>query len=139
MYPRHFTPVTVSKPSETSASNGNALQLQSSKRASRNSCVSHVPEPEETLKTRFFLPLIVVLCLAGLALAQTDTARLFGTITDSTGAVIPNATVTATETATGRTVSAKTGAAGDYVLYVYAVAKPFLFNQISAAVAFTAP
>ena len=29
--------------------------------------------------------------------------------------------------------------AGEYVLYVYAVAKPFLFNQISAAVAFTAP
>ena len=81
------------------------------------------PAPEETLKTRFFLPLIVVLCLAGLALAQTDTARLFGTITDSTGAVIPNATVTATETATGRTVSAKTGAAGDYVLSALPVGK----------------
>ena len=75
------------------------------------------------MKTRFFLPLIVVLCLAGLALAQTDTARLYGTITDSTGAVIPNATVTATETATGRTVSAKTGAAGDYVLSALPVGK----------------
>ncbi len=75
------------------------------------------------MKTRFFLPLIVVLCLAGLALAQTDTARLFGTITDSTGAVIPNATVTATETATGRTVSAKTGGAGDYVLNALPVGK----------------
>ena len=75
------------------------------------------------MKTRFFLPLIVVLCLAGLALAQTDTARLFGTITDSTGAVIPNATVTVTETATGRTVSAKTGAAGDYVLNALPVGK----------------
>jgi len=75
------------------------------------------------LKTRLFLCLIFVLCLAGLALAQTDTARLFGTITDPTGAVIPNATVTATETATGRTVSAKTGAAGDYVLSALPVGK----------------
>lgn len=40
---------------------------------------------------RISLVLIFVLCLAGLALAQTDTARLIGTITDSTGAVIPNA------------------------------------------------
>ncbi len=43
------------------------------------------------MNSRFFLVLILVFCLAGLALAQTDTARLIGTITDSTGAVIPNA------------------------------------------------
>ena len=47
------------------------------------------------MKTRFFLFVILVLCLAGLAAAQTDTARLVGTITDPTGAVIPNATFSA--------------------------------------------
>ncbi len=68
------------------------------------------------MKTKLFLSLVVVLCLAGLTMAQTDTARLYGTITDPTGAVIPNATVTVTDTATGRTVTAKTGGAGDYVV-----------------------
>lgn len=75
------------------------------------------------MKSKFFLVVIVVCCLAGLALAQTDTARLFGTITDPTGAVIPNATITVTETATGRTVTAKTGSSGDYVVNALPVGK----------------
>ena len=68
------------------------------------------------MKSRFFLALIVVLCLSGLALAQTDTARLIGTITDSTGAVIPDAAVTVTNTATARTVTTQTGGAGEYAV-----------------------
>ncbi len=59
---------------------------------------------------------MLALCFAGVALAQTDTARLYGTITDPTGAVLPNATVTVTDTATGRVVTAKTGAAGEYTV-----------------------
>ena len=47
-----------------------------------------VPDFGGNMKRKFFLVLILVLCLAGLALAQTDTARLIGTITDSTGAVV---------------------------------------------------
>ncbi len=51
------------------------------------------------MKIRFFLVITLVLCLASLAAAQTDTARLFGTITDPTGAVVQNATITLTEAA----------------------------------------
>ena len=68
------------------------------------------------MKNRFFFLLVLVLSLAGLALAQTDTARLIGTITDSTGAVIPNATVAVTNSGTGRTVTVNTGASGEYVV-----------------------
>ena len=68
------------------------------------------------MNSRFFLVLILVLCLAGFALAQTDTARLIGTITDSTGAVIPNAAVAVTNTGTGRTVTAQTSGSGEYVV-----------------------
>src|SRR5580658_10786699 len=68
-----------------------------------------------------FLVLISVFCLAGLVLAQTDTARLIGTISDSTGAVVPNATVAVTNTGTGRTVTAQTSGSGEYT-----------FNALSA-------
>jgi len=68
------------------------------------------------VKSKFSLALILVLCLTGLALAQTDTARLIGNITDPTGAVIPNATVAVTNTATGRTVTTQTGGAGEYTV-----------------------
>lgn len=68
------------------------------------------------MKSKFSLALILVLCLTGLALAQTDTARLIGNITDPTGAVIPNATVAVTNTATGRTVTTQTGGAGEYTV-----------------------
>jgi hypothetical protein len=68
-----------------------------------------------------FLVLILVFCLAGLVLAQTDTGRLIGTITDSTGAVVPNATVAVTNTGTGRTVTAQTSGSGEYT-----------FNALSA-------
>lgn len=68
------------------------------------------------MNSRFFLVLILVLCLAGFALAQTDTARLTGTVTDSGGAVVPGATVSATDIGTQREVSAKTDEAGFYVI-----------------------
>jgi Carboxypeptidase regulatory-like domain len=63
---------------------------------------------------KFFSVLILVLCLAGLALAQSDTARLYGAITDPTGAVVPNATVAVTNAGTGQTISVQTGGAGEY-------------------------
>src|SRR5260370_35166629 len=68
------------------------------------------------MKSRFVLVLMLVLCLAGFALAQTDTARLIGTITDSTGAVIPNAAVAVTNTETGRAVTVQTGGSGEYTV-----------------------
>jgi hypothetical protein len=74
------------------------------------------------MKTKI-LSVLIGLCLSGLALAQTDTGRIFGTITDSTGAVVSNATVSVTEVATGRVVTATTGASGDYSLNALPVTK----------------
>jgi hypothetical protein len=65
----------------------------------------------------------VVLCLAGLALAQTDTARLIGTITDPTGAVLPNASVAVTNSGTGRTVTAQTSSSGQYTVNALSAGK----------------
>jgi hypothetical protein len=78
------------------------------------------------MKSKFFLVLILVLCLTGLALAQTDTARLMGTITDSTGAVMPNATVTVTAAGTGRAITAKTGASGEYTVNALPIGKYYV-------------
>jgi hypothetical protein len=68
------------------------------------------------MKSKFILALGLVLCLTGFALAQTDTARLIGTITDPTGAVIPNAEVAVTNSGTGRAVTTQTGGSGEYVV-----------------------
>jgi len=75
------------------------------------------------MKVKFSLVLILILCLTGLALAQTDTARLYGTITDPTGAVLPNATITLTDAANGRMVTALTSDSGSYVLNALPVGK----------------
>ncbi len=51
---------------------------------------------------------------AGMAHAQLTTADILGTVTDATGAVVPNAQVTAKNLATGETRNVTTGASGDY-------------------------
>jgi Carboxypeptidase regulatory-like domain/TonB-dependent Receptor Plug Domain len=57
----------------------------------------------------------LVMLLAALNLsAQYDTGTILGTIHDSTGAVVPNAAVTVTNTATGLASVAKTSDSGDY-------------------------
>ncbi len=48
--------------------------------------------------------------------AQTDTARVTGEITDPSGAVIPNAIVTITNTEQGTVASAKTDGSGDFTI-----------------------
>lgn len=68
------------------------------------------------MKRQLCLTLLVALCLTGLAFSQTDTGRVFGSITDSSGAVVPNATVTLTHTSTGRVITAKTSASGEYTV-----------------------
>jgi hypothetical protein len=50
----------------------------------------------------------------GSLLAQSDTGRITGTITDSTGAVIPNATVILTNTQTGTSQTVTSDSAGTY-------------------------
>ena len=62
---------------------------------------------------------IALLCILGAALtgwAQVDTATVTGTIRDSTGAVVPNVTVLATEMDTGIKVTAKSNGDGNYVI-----------------------
>ena len=46
--------------------------------------------------------------------AQAVYGSIFGTVTDTTGAVIPNATITVTDVSKGTTVSVKSNATGDY-------------------------
>ena len=59
----------------------------------------------------FFALLISVSPLAGQTAA---TGALMGTVTDSTGAVVPNVTVTATNADTGQARTTTTGADGTY-------------------------
>ncbi len=53
---------------------------------------------------------------AVMGLAQVDTGSLVGTVKDSSGAVLPGVTVSATNTDTGVPVSVKTAADGNYVI-----------------------
>lgn len=63
---------------------------------------------------RFSLILTVILSCAFFARAQSDSASLSGRVTDATGAVIPAATVTMTNQATGIVNTATTNGAGRY-------------------------
>jgi hypothetical protein len=59
----------------------------------------------------------LMLSFAGPALrAQTDTGGIEGTVTDPTGAVIPGATVTATNTDDGQTLSAVSNGTGEFTI-----------------------
>ena len=57
---------------------------------------------------------VLFLALATSAWAQFDTAVVLGTVRDASGAVVPDATVTLTNTATGLAVKRPTSASGDY-------------------------
>ena len=69
----------------------------------------------KNLKTsRLLLPVFAVLCLVFQAAAQTDSARLQGTVTDAAGAVVAGATVKVTDLGTTRTVDAQTSDEGNF-------------------------
>jgi len=74
------------------------------------------------MKSNLLLVLIVVCALSAFVAAQTDTGRVLGTITDPSGAVVPNATVTITDVGTGRTLTANTTDSGQYVFNALPVA-----------------
>jgi len=60
--------------------------------------------------------LIVISLLAACALAQTDRAIVTGTVTDSSGAAIPGAKVTARNVATNVGASTETTSSGDFAI-----------------------
>ncbi len=62
------------------------------------------------------VPMLLLLTLGPSLFAQGGRASIAGVITDTTGAVIPAATVTAVNPSTGFSVSAKTNEMGAYVL-----------------------
>ena len=51
------------------------------------------------------------------AYAQSDNGSIVGTITDATGAVIPNATVTVTNVDTGLKLNGKSNPAGEFQIF----------------------
>ena len=62
-----------------------------------------------------------LLVFTALGSAQVTTARLYGTVEDSTGAVIPGVQVTVTNDDTGLVYTAESGASGDFVFNVLPV------------------
>jgi Carboxypeptidase regulatory-like domain/TonB dependent receptor-like, beta-barrel len=67
------------------------------------------------LNARLFSLILLSLCLALPVFAQRDMGTVLGTVTDATGAVVPGATVTITEEATGITNVVQTDPAGNYI------------------------
>ncbi|MEX2304261.1 MAG: TonB-dependent receptor [Bryobacterales bacterium] len=64
---------------------------------------------------KFLFCVVACLCLALPALAQRDMGTVLGTVTDATGAVVPGATITIVEEATGITNVVQTDASGNYI------------------------
>ena len=74
---------------------------------------------------------LIIWIAAATAVAQTGSGTIQGTVTDPTGAVIPNAAVTARNVATGVVTARVTTAAG---LYVLAPLPPGQYNvQLTAS------
>ncbi len=65
---------------------------------------------------RFFLAVLMILSLGVVANAQTFRGAINGTVTDPSGAVVPNATVKAMETATGIDHTTVTTSEGAFAL-----------------------
>ncbi|HTF61875.1 MAG TPA: carboxypeptidase-like regulatory domain-containing protein, partial [Edaphobacter sp.] len=63
------------------------------------------------------LLLFSLLGLSGVAAAQSVAARLIGTVSDPSGAVVSGAVVTTINTATGKTQSVRAGSRGEYVIF----------------------
>ena len=61
-----------------------------------------------------FILVAIALCLTAGAWAQKDTGSIVGTVTDSSGAVVPDANVLVTEVDQGTTFNTKTNSSGEY-------------------------
>ena len=65
---------------------------------------------------RYALTMVVLLLIATVAFAQTETATLSGTVMDRTGAVIPDSQIRVTHSDTNATISTVTNGSGVYVI-----------------------
>jgi hypothetical protein len=63
------------------------------------------------------LVVLMLLCTPGLAFAQFETATVVGTVRDTSGAVVPQAKVTLTNTQTGVSAERQTDANGNYEFF----------------------
>jgi hypothetical protein len=68
------------------------------------------------MKSRFFFSCLLVFLSASFSQAQTTFATITGTISDATGAVAPNITVTATHEATNTQTSTQSNESGVFTL-----------------------
>jgi hypothetical protein len=62
------------------------------------------------------LAVVVLLIPASHLIAQSDTGRVTGTVADTTGAAIPGATITVTNTGTNATQTVTSGGTGDFTV-----------------------
>jgi len=70
---------------------------------------------------KFLLPLVIMLALLSTLtslFAQSVTGSVYGTITDASGAVVPSASVTLTNSGTNVSLSSKSNASGEYIFPV---------------------
>jgi hypothetical protein len=74
--------------------------------------LAHTPMHKAWRKTVFLLALLFL--VTSTALCQLTTADILGTVTDASGAVVPNATVLITNLGTNEKRTAQTGGSGDY-------------------------
>jgi len=68
------------------------------------------------MKVKFVVIAVLVLSLAGLAFAQSESGRLFGTVTDASGAALASATIKVTQLTTNRVVTVQSQGDGSYVV-----------------------
>src|SRR5690242_3923241 len=73
-----------------------------------------VVKSNETLRLRLMFALLLALWVPSLLAQSGGTGALTGVVTDPTGAVVPNVTVTLTNNATGLNRTIQTGADGSY-------------------------
>ena len=73
------------------------------------------------MRSKFVLGLCFFFSCAILSAQTISTSQIRGTIVDATGAPVPGAQITLTQTATGAVRTATSGSAGDYTLPELAV------------------
>ena len=69
---------------------------------------------QSTQRRAWWLMCLCLLLIAGTASAQVDQGAITGTVTDNTGAIVPDAQVTLRATDTGLTLQSKSNSSGSY-------------------------